>query len=76
MTYAQLITRNRPIISRLSQASTSLAGLLQTVSGRLLHTGEHVDCVGWRFEVLDLDGRRIDKVLASRVSTPPDDETG
>jgi putative hemolysin len=27
--------------------------------------GEYVDCVGWRFEVLDLDGKRIDKVLAS-----------
>jgi putative hemolysin len=22
---------------------------------------------GWRFEVVDLDGRRIDKVLASRI---------
>jgi putative hemolysin len=28
--------------------------------------GECVDCAGWRFEVLDLDGKRIDKVLASR----------
>lgn len=54
----------------------TLAGLLQTVSGRLLRTGEHVDCADWRFEVLDLDGRRIDKVLASRVPMPPDDETG
>lgn len=45
----------------------TVAGLLQSVSGRLLETGEYVDCVGWRFEVLDLDGRRIDKVLASPV---------
>jgi putative hemolysin len=43
----------------------TVAGLLQSVSGRLLETGEYVDCVGWRFEVLDLDGKRIDKVLAS-----------
>lgn len=43
----------------------TVAGLLQSVSGRLLETGESVDCVGWRFEVLDLDGKRIDKVLAS-----------
>jgi putative hemolysin len=28
-------------------------------------TGEHIDINGWRFEVVDLDGRRIDKVLAS-----------
>jgi putative hemolysin len=44
----------------------TVAGLLQSVSGRLPLVGEHVDCVGWRFEVLDLDGRRIDKVLANR----------
>ena len=43
----------------------TVAGLLQSVSGRLLTTGERVECAGWRFEVLDLDGKRIDKVLAS-----------
>jgi putative hemolysin len=46
----------------------TVAGLLQSVSGRLLKTGEQVECAGWRFEVVDLDGKRIDKVLAS-VST-------
>ncbi len=29
-------------------------------------TGEHIDTSGWRFEVIDIDGCRIDKVLASR----------
>jgi putative hemolysin len=43
----------------------TVAGLLQSVSGRLLKTAEAVECAGWRFEVLDLDGKRIDKVLAS-----------
>jgi putative hemolysin len=40
------------------------------VLGHLHHiprTGEHVEAMGWRFEVVDLDGRRIDKVLASRM---------
>ena len=46
----------------------TVAGLLQSVSGRLLHTGEKVECAGWRFEVIDLDGKRIDKVLASSVA--------
>jgi putative hemolysin len=45
----------------------TLAGLLQSVSGRLLKTADRVECAGWRFEVLDLDGKRIDKVLASRI---------
>ena len=43
----------------------TVAGLLQSVSGRLLGTGEKVHCAGWHFEVVDLDGKRIDKVLAS-----------
>ncbi|MES2512068.1 MAG: hemolysin family protein [Pseudomonadota bacterium] len=43
----------------------TVAGLLQSVSGRLLMTGEKVHCAGWNFEVVDLDGKRIDKVLAT-----------
>ncbi len=43
----------------------TLAGLLMAVCGHLPATGEHIDCAGWDFEVVDLDGRRIDKVLAS-----------
>ncbi len=43
----------------------TVAGLLQSVSGRLPGTGEKVNCAGWTFEVVDLDGKRIDKVLAS-----------
>ena len=46
----------------------TLAGLLQSVSGRLLGTGETIECAGWRFEVVDLDGKRIDKVLASAMT--------
>ena len=48
----------------------TVAGLLQSVSGRLLATGEAVEASGWRFEVLDLDGRRIDKVLVSKLAGP------
>lgn len=39
------------------------------VLGHLRHlpeTGEYIEAHGWRFEVVDLDGRRIDKILASR----------
>jgi putative hemolysin len=45
----------------------TVAGL---VIGELQHlptAGEAVETLGWRFEVVDLDGRRIDKVLASRI---------
>lgn len=42
----------------------TLAGLLLSVSGRLPQAGERIECAEWVFEVVDLDGRRIDKVLA------------
>jgi putative hemolysin len=45
----------------------TLAGFVLTHMGRLPAVGEHVEVSGWRFEVVDLDGRRVDKVLASRV---------
>jgi putative hemolysin len=44
----------------------TVAGLLLAVSGHLPQTGERIDCGDWLFEVVDLDGRRIDKVLAWR----------
>ncbi len=48
----------------------TVAGLLQSVSGRLLGAADKVECAGWMFEVVDLDGRRIDKVLATSISDP------
>ena len=45
----------------------TVAGLLQSVSGRLLKATERVECAGWVFEVVDLDGKRIDKVLAAAL---------
>ena len=48
----------------------TVAGLLQSVSGRLLAITDKVECAGWVFEVVDLDGKRIDKVLANFVSDP------
>jgi putative hemolysin len=43
------------------------AGLVLVELGRLPEAGESVDVSGWRFEVVDLDGRRIDKILAARL---------
>jgi putative hemolysin len=55
----------------------TLAGLLMAVSGHLPVTGEKINCEGWLFEVLDLDGKRVDKVLASLLpGTGPDSMPG
>ena len=45
----------------------TVAGLLMSVSGHLPALGERIECAQWQFEVVDLDGKRIDKVLASRL---------
>jgi putative hemolysin len=45
----------------------TLAGLIMSVSGEVPDTGARVQVLGWEFEVVDLDGRRIDKVLAKPV---------
>jgi putative hemolysin len=45
----------------------TVAGLLMAVSGHMPVTGEKILCEGWLFEVVDLDGKRVDKVLAIRV---------
>ena len=44
----------------------TLAGLLMSVSGHLPVVAEQIGCAGWIFEVVELDGKRIDKVLAKR----------
>lgn len=39
------------------------AGMVIARYGRIPHVGEHFDWRGWRIEVVDLDGPRIDKLL-------------
>jgi putative hemolysin len=45
----------------------TLAGMIMLLLGRLPHTADSVEWDHWRFEVVDLDGKRVDKVLASRL---------
>jgi putative hemolysin len=45
----------------------TVAGYILSLMHHLPSTGEWVDAQGWRFEVVDLDGRRIDKVMATRL---------
>ncbi|NGO55596.1 hemolysin family protein [Allomesorhizobium camelthorni] len=45
----------------------TVAGYVLSHMHHLPATGESVDAQGWRFEVVDLDGRRIDKVLVTRL---------
>lgn len=48
------------------------AGMVVARFGRIPHAGEYFDWQGWRLEVVDLDGARIDKLLIARVPEPED----
>lgn len=54
----------------------TLSGLVMWLSDRLPKTGDVLVWENWRLEVVDLDGKRIDKILATPVApaadTPPD----
>lgn len=49
---------------------STLAGLVLHRLGRLPKIGEAVEHNGYRLEVIDLDGRRIDKIMVERLSAP------
>lgn len=49
------------------RAYETVAGFVLAHLQHLPETGEYIEANGWRFEVVDLDGRRIDKILANRI---------
>lgn len=51
----------------------TLSGMLMLILGRLPQTTDMCHWEGWTFEIVDLDGKRIDKVLATpKVAEAPD----
>jgi putative hemolysin len=53
----------------------TVAGLVIEHFGRIPHVGEHMEWAGWRIEVVDLDGARIDKLLLQPLPEDEDDDT-
>ncbi len=49
------------------------AGFVLSVLKKLPQEGEVFEMEGWRFEVVDMDGRRIDKLLVQRLERPEDE---
>src|SRR5256714_3195043 len=49
----------------------TLAGMIMLLLGRLPRTADAVEWEGWRFQVVDLDGKRVDKVLAQAGGPVP-----
>jgi putative hemolysin len=46
----------------------TLAGMIMLLLGRLPRTADAVEWEDWRFEVVDLDGKRVDKVLVTSLA--------
>lgn len=44
----------------------TLSGMMMLLLGDVPRTGAIADWENWRFEIVDMDGNRVDKVLASR----------
>jgi len=56
----------------------TLSGMLMWLLGRVPATGDVAQWEQWRLEVVDLDGKRVDKVLATRLpeASPPAEGDG
>ena len=48
----------------------TIAGFMLSQLSHLPEVGDQFAYEGWRFEVVNLDGRRIDKILATRRKSP------
>ena len=46
----------------------TLSGMMMLLTGRLPQVADTVEWQDWRFEIVDMDGKTIDKVLACRLS--------
>ena len=46
----------------------TLSGMLMLLTGRLPKVTDTVDWERWRLEIVDMDGKTIDKVLATRLA--------
>ena len=48
----------------------SVGGFVMDRLNRVPSAGDKFECLGWTFEVLDMDERRVDKIMATRTSRP------
>jgi putative hemolysin len=51
----------------------TVGGFVMTKLGEVPHAGDHLDWGGFRFEVMDMDQRRVDKVLVTPL--PPEEKS-
>ncbi len=59
-----------------SDSYHTLSGMLMLLLGRIPRTSDVIEWGDWKFEVVDMDGKRIDKVLATRKPAPEEPVEG
>ncbi len=47
----------------------TLSGMMMLLTGRLPKVADTTEWQGWNFEIVDMDGKTIDKVLATRLTS-------
>lgn len=57
-------------------AFNTLGGFVMHVLGRIPAVADHFEMAGCRFEVVDMDKNRVDKMLVARVASPKNHLTG
>ena len=54
-----------------SETFETLGGFMVDRFGHIPSSGENFTSNSWRFEIVDMDRHRVDKVLLTRASPPP-----
>lgn len=57
-----------------SREFATVAGFVLSVIKKLPQEGESFTEQGWRFEVIDMDGRKIDKLIVTKLAIPSESE--
>jgi putative hemolysin len=72
------IFRNESLPEMQTHDYHTLGGFVMHSLKHIPHAGEHFEWDGLRFEVMDMDGKRVDKVLVTQIQrkTPEADNIG
>jgi len=62
-----LLTLDAALPNEASAEFQTLGGFVVTQFGRIPTAGDYFEWSGWRFEVVDMDKRRVDKVLIAKA---------
>lgn len=57
-----------------SKRYQTLNGLIMMLLGKIPQTADKIELEGWSLEIVDMDGKRIDKVLAIKQANPVQDD--